>query len=72
MALSYRSDSAPVKLAEAKAAVKRLSPAGRAHLLQWLLSYYDDDGETLTQQAGRRRRLTLGDVDFWFVRIAEE
>jgi hypothetical protein len=51
-----------------KAAVKRLAPTDRAHLLAWLLLYYDDAGTMFSPQFSRRRkRLTIDAEEFWLV-----
>lgn len=53
-----------------KAAIKRLPPADRAHLLAWLLLYYDDAGMMFSPQISRRRkRLTIDGGEFWLVKM---
>lgn len=44
--------------------------AGSAHLLAWLLIYYQDDGAMFSPQISRRRkRITIGGVEYWLVRV---
>jgi hypothetical protein len=53
-----------------KAAIKRLTEADRAHLLTWLLLYYQDNGTMFSPQIARRReRIVLEGIEFWLVRV---
>ena len=55
-----------------KAALKRLAPADRAHLLAWLLLYFDDRGELYSPQLSRRRqRIVLDGVEYWLVKMPQ-
>lgn len=49
----------------------RLDPADRAHLLAWLLLYFDDRGDLFSPQIRslRRQRIRLDDVEYWLVRV---
>jgi hypothetical protein len=67
----YQRDEQPWGDAEAvRAAVKRLRPEHRAHLLAWLTLYFDDRGEMYSPQISRRRRrIALDGVEFSLVRV---
>jgi hypothetical protein len=53
-----------------KVAVKHLAPDDRAHLMAWLLLYYDDAGAMFSPQTGRRRRrVTIDETEYWLVRV---
>jgi hypothetical protein len=56
-------------VAQVKAALKELSPEGRAFVLAWLLKYYNDNGSmfspSITQE---RRRITIDAEEFWLAR----
>lgn len=61
------------ELAEAKAALKRLPDPARAHILKWLLKFYEDSGAMRSPQAGRpRRTIVIDDAEFWLVKIARK
>ena len=51
-----------------KVAVKHLAPDDRAHLMAWLLLYYDDAGAMFSPQTSRRRRrVTIDETEYWLV-----
>jgi hypothetical protein len=53
-----------------KVAVKHLAPDDRAHLMAWLLLYYDDAGAMFSPQTSRRRRrVTIDETEYWLVRV---
>jgi hypothetical protein len=53
-----------------KVAVKHLAPDDRAHLVAWLLLYYDDAGMMFSPQTSRRRRrVTIDETEYWLVRL---
>jgi hypothetical protein len=53
-----------------KVAVKHLAPDDRAHLMAWLLLYYDDAGAMFSPHTSRRRRrVTIDEIDYWLVRV---
>jgi hypothetical protein len=53
-----------------KVAVKHLAPDDRAHLMAWLLLYYDDAGAIFSPQTSRRRRrVTIDEIEYWLVRV---
>jgi hypothetical protein len=53
-------------------AIKHLAADDRAHLIAWLLLYYDDAGAMFSSQAGRRRRrVTIDEIDYWLVRFPD-
>lgn len=55
-----------------KESVKRLAPEDRAHLLAWLLLYFNDDGMMYSPQISRsRQRIKLDDVEYWLVRLPQ-
>ena len=63
-------DDLPVNVAAVKAMVKRLAPQDRAHLMAWLVIYYQDDGAMFSPQITRRRqRIALDGIEYWLVRI---
>lgn len=56
------------ELADAKWVLKRLPDRARAHILQWLCKYYEDNGAMKSPQAGRpRRRVTIDGQEFLLV-----
>lgn len=67
----YSRDPEPWGDAQAvRAAIKRLSPEDRAHLLAWLCIYYDDRGAMFSPQISRRRqRIALDGIEYWLVRV---
>jgi len=61
------------ELVELKAVLKRLSDRARAHVLRWLLLYYEDEGEMRSPQAGRpRRRIVIDGTEFWIVKVPKK
>ena len=53
-----------------KVAVKHLLPADRAHLMAWLLLYYEDTGSKFsTPSHRRRRRIVLDGIEYWLARV---
>jgi desulfoferrodoxin (superoxide reductase-like protein) len=53
-----------------KVAIKHLVPKDRAHLIAWMLLYYEDDGAMFSPQLSRRRnRITLNGVEYWLSRV---
>ena len=66
-----RPDEEPTRdITAVKAAVKRLVPRDRAHLIAWMLLYYQDNGALFPLQPSRRRdRITLNGVDYWLSRV---
>lgn len=53
-----------------KAALRRLDPRHRAHVLAWLCMYYDDSGAMFSPQLSRsRKRITLDAVEFFLVKV---
>lgn len=66
----YGDDGPPANVAAVKATVKRLDDDGRAHLLAWLCTYYEDHGSMFSPQINRRRqRIALDGVEYWLVRV---
>jgi len=64
-----RSSDVTRDLTAVKVAVKHLSPQDRAHLMAWLLLYYADEGALFSHQTGRRRRVTIDEIEYWLARV---
>lgn len=61
------------ELAEAKATLKRLPDRARAHILKWLLKFYEDNGAMRSPQAGKpRRTIVIDGAEFWLVKITRK
>ncbi len=57
-------------VAQAKAALKALSPEARAHIMAWLVKYYTDGGGMFSPQITRgRKKATIDDVVYWLVKV---
>jgi hypothetical protein len=50
----------------AKVALKALRDRERAHLMMWLLKYFEDSGAMRSPQAGKPRRIIVIDgTEYW-------
>jgi hypothetical protein len=58
-------------VAAVKAAIKQLSPQGRAFVLAWLTKFYRDDGQMFSPSVStsERRRVVIDSETFWLVRV---
>ena len=53
-----------------RAMLKHLDEPGRAFILAWLCTYFQDSGAMFSPQIGKRRdRITLNGIEFWLVRV---
>ncbi len=55
----------------AKDAVKHLADPERAHLVKWIVRYYDDDGKLLSpyrKDIPLRRTIVIDGEEYWLVR----
>ena len=53
-----------------RAMLKQLDEPGRAFILSWLCTYFQDNGAMFSPQISRQRdRITLNGVEYWLVRV---
>ena len=61
-----------VSAAAVRAMLKQLDGPGRAFILAWLCTHFQDNGAMFSPQISRQRdRITLNGVEYWLVRIPE-
>jgi hypothetical protein len=64
-------ESDSLAVAKVKAALKELSPQGRAFVLAGLAKFYRDDGQMFSPSVStsERRRVVIDSETFWLVKV---